>query len=238
MGMKIRDDLQAAHCRAWTRLGQAGTWWPATQRVAIAAEARRAPACRLCRARRAALSPELATGEHDGLGVLDATVVDTIHRIRMDSSRLSPTWYRRVVDSGLAETSYVELVGVVATVVAIDTFRHALGLPEWRLPEPVAGTPARRRPAGAKPGLAWVPTVAPEDLTPDDPPIYRGKSGANIHRAMSLVPAEVDGFFDLDDAMYLPDALLRDFGNEHRALTHAQIELLAARMSALNRCTY
>ena len=38
--------------------------------------------------------------------------------------------------------------------------------------------------------------------------------------------------------MYLPDRQLRDYGTEYRAITHAQIEFLAARMSALNRCTY
>ena len=36
-----------------------------------------------------------------------------------------------------------------------------------------------------------------------------------------------------------PDiALLRQFDREPRAITHAQIELLAARMSALNQCVY
>ncbi len=60
----------------------------------------------------------------------------------------------------------------------------------------------------------------------------------NIHRALSLVPEEVKGFFDLDTAQYLPDAALRDFATEYRDLTHAQIELLAARVSAINRCHY
>jgi hypothetical protein len=68
--------------------------------------------------------------------------------------------------------------------------------------------------------------------------MYRNRSAANIHRALSLVPEAVNGFFDLDDAMYLPDALLRKFEEEPRAITHAQIELLAARVSALNRCLY
>ena len=38
--------------------------------------------------------------------------------------------------------------------------------------------------------------------------------------------------------MYLPDKELRYFGNETRALTHAQIELIAARVSAINQCFY
>ena len=67
---------------------------------------------------------------------------------------------------------------------------------------------------------------------------YDGLSAVNIHRALSLVPAEVAGFFDLDPAHYLPDAVLRDFGTEYQALTHAQIEFLAARISAISQCFY
>jgi hypothetical protein len=38
----VREDLAAAHDRAWARLARAGTWWTGAERVAIAAEARRA----------------------------------------------------------------------------------------------------------------------------------------------------------------------------------------------------
>ncbi len=68
--------------------------------------------------------------------------------------------------------------------------------------------------------------------------LYANLSGVHIHQALSLVPAEVAGFFDLDAVHYLPDAALRDFGHEYRAITHAQIELLAARVSVLNQCFY
>ena len=61
---------------------------------------------------------------------------------------------------------------------------------------------------------------------------------ANIMKAMSLVPAEVRSFFDLVTHQYLPGEVMRDFSHEYRAVTHAQIELLAARVSALNRCLY
>jgi hypothetical protein len=32
--------------------------------------------------------------------------------------------------------------------------------------------------------------------------------------------------------------MMRDFSREYRAVTHAQIEMLAARVAALNRCHY
>jgi hypothetical protein len=52
------------------------------------------------------------------------------------------------------------------------------------------------------------------------------------------VPDEVRSFFDLVENQYLPGAVMRDFAHEYRAITHPQIELLAARVSALNRCLY
>ena len=55
---------------------------------------------------------------------------------------------------------------------------------------------------------------------------------------MSLVPAEVAAFFELDDAIYLPQFALKDFATEYRAIGHAQMELLAARVSLINRCRY
>ena len=120
--------------------------------------------------------------------------------------------------------------------------KHKLACVNLReLPEPVAGTPSRKRPKGAAFDQAFVPMVAPEALDgsdPDQAAMYVGRAGMYIHRALSLVPAEVVNFFDLDDQMYLPDRQLRDYGTEYRAITHAQIEFLAARMSALNLCTY
>ena len=138
----------------------------------------------------------------------------------------------------LSDAEYVETIGVMATVIAIDTFCDAMGIPRHALPAPVAGEPRRRRPAGAREGLAWVPTVAPEDVTEAETGMYDGLAAVNIHRALSLVPAEVEGFFDLDAVQYLPDAVLRDFGTEYRSLTHAQIEFLAGRVSAINQCFY
>jgi hypothetical protein len=52
------------------------------------------------------------------------------------------------------------------------------------------------------------------------------------------VPQEVFTFFDLDVELYLRDHEIRDFEREYRALGHAQMELLAGRVSALNGCYY
>jgi hypothetical protein len=204
----------------------------------MAAEARHAPDCDLCRRRLAALSPNAVAGRHDA-GSLPEAVIEVVHRIRTDPGRLSKSWLDGVLAHGLSVERYVEIVGVVATTVALDTFARGLGWVPRPLPPPVAGAPSQQRPRGAKPGGAWVPWLEPADVTEAEAGLYPfDRPAANIYKAMSLVPAEVRGFFDVVEAQYLPGAVMRDFTREVRAITHAQIELLAARVSALNRCVY
>ena len=235
----IRADLTSAHQRAWQRLGAPGTWLTGQQRVAVAAEVRAAPACARCHRLAAALSPfSEPDGKHIVVTSLPDTWIDVIHRVRNDAARLTDAWYKRVIADGLRPQEYVEIVGVLATVVAVDSFCDALSIDRHALPEPIPGEPPRVFPANARAGLARVPTLAPEDVTDAEADLYKGLSGANIHRALSLVPAEVLGFFDIDSVMYLPDRQLRDFAHEPRAISHAQIEFVAARVSALNNCFY
>jgi hypothetical protein len=234
----VRDDLAAAHGRALARLARPGTWWSGAERLAIAAEARHAPDCDLCRRRKAALSPDAVAGQHDP-GSLPETVIEVVHRIRTDPGRLSRGWLDGALARGLGVERYVEIVGVVATIVALDTFARGLGWVPRPLPAPIAGAPSQRRPRGAKPGGAWVPWLEPADVSADEAGLYPfDRPAANIYKAMSLVPDEVRGFFDIVETQYLPGAVMRDFSREIRAVTHAQIELLAARVSALNRCVY
>ena len=234
----MRAGLAASQQRAWARLAEPGEWWPGAVRIAIAEETRAAPDCAFCAERKAALSPYAASGAHTAATGLPGILVEVIHRIRTDPERLTRRFYEDALAGGISDAEYVETVAVIATVVAVDTFCDAMGLPRHDLPAPTPGAPRRRRPAGAKDGLAWPPTVAPEDVTEAEAGMYDGLAAVNIHRALSLVPTEVVGFFDLDAEHYLPDALLRDFGTEYRALTHAQIEFLAARVSAINQCVY
>ena len=239
--LTIREELSAACARAWQRIARCGTWWSGAQRNAIAAEARNALRCGLCSERKSALSPFAITGEHDGDGELPEPVVEVAHRVRTDSGRLTKAWYEGVLASGLSDAQYVEIVGVVATTSALDTFSRGIGIAPAPLPPPLPGEPTRHRPAGAKPGIAWVPTLELSDVADTDPDPYPGKSPAevfNIHRGLSLVPEEASGFFDLDDELYLPQAAVRDFSREYRAISHAQMEFLAARVSAINQCHY
>lgn len=240
--LPMRESLAREVEIAWGRLAQPGTWWTGAERLAIAGEARRAQDCGLCQRRKAALSPYIVEGEHDGDADLAPAVVEAVHRLVTDAGRITERWIQSLLTGGempaLEETGYVEIVGVIAMITALDVLHQALGLPLRDLPAPAAGSPNRRRPEGAKRNLAWVSTLAPEDVGPDDPNPYPVHGDKNIHRGLSLVPQEVFNFFDLDVELYLQDHEIRDFAHEFRAISHAQIELIAGRTSALNGCYY
>ena len=236
----VREDLVAAHRRQWQRLGRAGTWWNGAERVAIAREVRRAWDCPLCRERKAALSPYAVPGEHAPVAELGAAAVDVVHRVTTDPGRLSRVMYDRALAAGLDAEHYVELIGVVATVVSIDSFCRGISVALHPLPDPAPGQPSRYRPSAARMERAWVPLIPdgyarePEaDLFDDGPGHHTG----NVIRALSLVPDEVRGVKDLLAAHYVPMQRFMDM-TFHRSLSRAQMELVASRVSALRSCFY
>lgn len=235
--IKVREDLVHAHRRVWDRLGSPGTWLDGQARIAVAEETRHASGCSLCARRRAALSPSGINGEHDSLGRLPDNWVEVVHRVVSDPGRLTQSWYRNMIASRIDETEYVEIVSVVAHVMAVDTFARGLGVGRRPLPSARAGEPSRYRPAEARQTDAWVPTIGWGQAGPKEADLVSGPL-SNIRRALTLVPDEARSFFGLAAHHYLSGAQMFDFSKEYRAITHAQIELLAARVSALNQCTY
>lgn len=233
----VRDDLVAAHARVWDRLAEAGTWLDGETRIQVAAETRHARNCALCARQKAALSPFAIKGDHDSLGALSAEQVELIHRVVSDPGRLTKSWSEALRASGMEDTAYVEIVSIVAHVTAIDVFGRALGLAPQPLPEPRDGRPSRYRPAEATQGEAWLPTIAWADAGPNEQDFCHGRE-SSIRRALTLVPDEARSLFDLGAHQYLPGDAMREFSKKIRAITRAQIELLAGRVSAINQCTY
>jgi alkylhydroperoxidase family enzyme len=234
----VRADLKAAHREILEHVRSPGTWWDGAQRVALVSEARQALACRLCTDRKAALSPASVRGTHDTLSALPANVVEVVHRIRTDPARLSRAWFDGIMASGLSDAEYVEIVGVVALTAGVDYFARSLGVTPLPLPAPLPGAPTRRRPASARGGTAWVPMIAPEDATGSEADLYGDAPVVpNIVRALSLVPDEVRALWRSSNAHYLPVAQIPD-PSARRALDRMQMELVAARVSALNQCFY
>ena len=229
--MQIRTDLSEAHERAWAALAAPGTWLTGEQRLGVAAEVRRAHGCALCARIKAALSPE-SEGKHD------TPPMELIHRVVSDPGRLSQKWADSVLARGLSEGEYVEIVGIVAMVMMMDAFHRALGQPERALPAPQSGAPSRYRPAGAKKKAAWLPLVEPEDATEADGPMYPSPKAGYIYRALSLVPQSLRDYWTLANCHYMPGQYIYQFGTSIRAVTRPQMELMAARVSALHQCVY
>ena len=123
--VEVRADIVDLHQRIWRWLAQPGLWWTGAERVAIAGEARNARNCALCAERKAALSPYAIDGTHVAESALPAPAIEAVHRIATDPGRLSEAWFRATLAGGVSDAAYVELVVVIACVVAVDTFAHA-----------------------------------------------------------------------------------------------------------------
>ncbi len=237
--LDVRSDLLEAYRRAWGRLARPGTWWTGAERVALAAACRAARDCALCAERKAALSPFAVEGEHAGEAqtALLPEVVDFVHRVTTDATRLSKGYVEKLLAGGLSPERYVEALGVVVQVLSIDRADEALGLPLEPLPAPAAGEPSRQGPKSVVPGAGFVPWLDTADLG-DDADLFHGLPQVpNVLRALSLVPAELRGAMELSEAQYLPPHEMMSFERDG-ALTRAQIELVAGRLSALNECFY
>lgn len=235
--LPVRTDLLEAHRGAWEHVAQAGAWWTGTERVAIASEVRAARSCALCAARKRVLAPTMARGEHDRASELPEHVVDAVHRITTDSGRIARSDLEAWTAAGLTDAHYVELVGVIVHVLCVDTVSLALASPLPDLPEPVAGAASGHRAAAAALGTAWVPMLPEGGSDPDSMELYGGRRVPHVARALSLVPHEMKGISRLAAAQYIHGPRMMDLGLG-RAIARPQMELVAARVSALNECFY
>jgi|TARA_Y100000758_G_scaffold294812_1_gene252156 hypothetical protein len=234
----VRSNFAQSHQRLWDRLSRPGTWWTSAERIDIAAESRRARDCDLCAARQSALSPHSVEGEHDRLSALSEPAVEAIHAIVSYSSRLTRSWYEAVRARGLSDGHYVEIVGIVTSVLSTDEFCRGLGLPLHTLPEPGEGEPSRYRSQHAGPDEAWVPLVPRDNAGTPEADLWPSGSLGNIIRAMSLVPDEVRTLRDLLEVHYVPFEKVREPNAGTGALTRPQMELVAAKVSVLNNCYF
>ncbi len=141
----------------------------------------------------------------------------------LEPHRLERDWCVQVTDE-LGDAPYVELVAIVVCVTAIDAFAEALGAGLEPFPHAAGGEPSHERPSGVGEAGAWVPMTVPWQ-------------GANVGRALSLVPPSAAMFGSLVRAMYAGRDFLELFW-EDRPLSRPQVELVAARVSALNECFY
>ena len=188
----------------WEVLSHPGTWFTGDQRVAIAREARAA---------------------RDGLGVNSQSLSEAARSAARAISAAPASirahdvqgWY----NDGLTGQEYIEILGVVARLSAIDTFLFGLGQPERPLPEPIVGEPTRHIVAEARLDGGWAPTVGFAFPT----------------TALSAVPAERDAMADLAAAFYIALDGMADLALVD-GLQRDQMEVVAARTSLINDCFF
>ncbi len=214
----VREDIVTALRRSWADIGRPGTWWTGPERVAIAA---------LGRAERIQRNePPWSRGRDEPSASLPEKAIEAARKIGADPTHLDREWAEGII-AKLGDARYVEVASVVVTTVAADAFCEAMGMQHETLPEAEAGEPTRERPDNMGDIGAWVPVQVID------------WQRANVARALSLVPEGVRTFFRMVAAMYSGTAT--DFEEmvwDHRPLARPQVELLAARVSALNQCFY
>ncbi len=235
----VRPGLQDAHRNYWQALANPGTWFSGAQRVAIAAEVRNALDCPFCSERKAALSPNAVKGEHRSGTTLDSRIVDAVHRVITDQSRITQSWIDANTAAGFSEEQYVELVGIAVTVLSIDEFHRALGLPPETLPDPVPGEPSHYRPGQAEHGTGFVAMIPAHGATGKESDLWEKERTANVLRALTLVPNAVREWMAVGDEQYLSMQGMTLFAEiPGRSLDRMQIELVAGRVSSHNECFY
>ncbi len=204
----------------WEGLAVAGTWWTAAERVAIVAATRRSLRLPL-----GETAPDIA-GLSDAVGPdgLSPLTREVVRRLAVDAGRITREWATAAIGR-MGHGHYVETVALVVQTVPIDMLCDLLGRPRQDLPVPGTGEPSRVVPDGLGQEGAFVPWAVD------------GWSGPNVARALSFVPEDNSRRMGIVTSMYSG----RHFGEmvwRHRALSRPQVELVAARTSAVNECFY
>lgn len=222
--MAVRSDLVAAQEAAWRHVSSPGASWSGAQRAAIAERAIAAlddadplPPW---------MTPTAAGRETPGDQILADVVVDAVYRIARHASTLTDGWYQAQLDRGLSPVAYVEMVGVVVAVAAVDGFYRAAGLPRPPLPAAVIGEPTGQHPPVETATLNWVPVAVPADRT------------AAVVQGLSAAPQEWDNVARLHAAQYIPVEEMGELGWTRGTLDRGDMELVAARLSAVRECFY
>lgn len=222
--LPVRPDLLAAQVDAWRHVTSPGASWTGAERRAIAEIALAAfddtdplPPW---------VSPTSAGRSMCNDVVLADVVVDAVYRIARHASTLTETWYREQLARGIDVFAYVEMVGVVAAVAAVDGFFRSAGLDRPALPEAACGEPHGRHPQVEPATLNWVPVAAPADRV------------AAVVQGLSAAPAEWDNVCRLAAAQYIPVDEMGELAWSRGTLSRGEMELVAARLSAARECFF
>ena len=229
----IRADLAAVHSTTMESFSAPGTWFEAKERREIVALSRRARAER-------GFQIQDYTDEVQDIDLPSGTL-KLIEMVSCEAEKIDKHFYLELVSNGLLAEQYVEIVGLVTRAMSVDTFCRSLGLSMCLLADARDGVPSKQLPDTATIDHAWVPIIpaGPKGGAPAQALYGETDFVANIFSALSLVPDEASGVMQLGQTQYVE---ARDFQNfkffRDENFSRAQLELVAARISALNNCFY
>lgn len=209
----VRADLVEAHRRSLRHVAAPGARFTAERRVHIADAAVAA-----------FLDPDPAPPWVRPYG---DPPLDVAHRLARHAATITAEWYEQVVTEGMHPLEWVEVVGVVISVLPPVAFSRAAGLPAPEVPEPQPGEPTGREAAELAPArLNFVPVAAPADRT------------ASVVQALSALPDEWDNLWRLAGAQYMGDRDMDDPLWNRGTLSRPQMELVAGRLSLIRECFF
>ncbi len=234
----VRAAVEQIHQETLDSFARPGTWLTGAQRAWLVAQARDA---RIQAGLQEALHDAPALPADAGLPAVAGRIA---RRIAVSVTDLDRSILEEALAGGLTDAEYVEIVGVVSRAVNVDVFARGIGVPMRALPAVTAGEPSRARPQAARSEGAWVDSV-PGGARGGEMAKHIYDSSAPqaapfILRALSLVPDEARGLICLGRAQYLNiEQRFMDMEFSHNpSLSRMQLELVAARVSAINQCFY
>lgn len=230
----VPSDIDALHADEIQSFAAVGTWGSAAQRTAMAATARVAQC-----------EQGLQVPVDDESVAAQAGLPDAAMRlaraVAVDSNKIDREFCRDIQAQGVTEGAYVEIVALVSRLSNLDFFARGIGLPPQKLPAPADDArPTFERPAEAvDEGFFTASVPGPPKGGRLAESLYGKGPAGNILRAVSLVPDEARRVIGLVTQQYFgaQDLLNFDAGSE-RALSRAQIELVATKVSERNQCFY
>ncbi len=200
-----------------------GTWLSAEERLATLQAARSA-------------NSRGGDGRRAEASILPDDSLRLIEKVAATPRPLSRDDFARALDAGMTAGEYVETISLVSRVVNLDVFARELAPARWSSWRSVEGDPSCESPPAVAEG-AWLPSVP---AGPQARQVY-GSAGPQpfIYRALSLVPEETRRCIAGGNVQYLPLDKFMDFSYSHQpGLSRVQVEIVAARISALNDCFY
>ncbi|MCG8448703.1 MAG: hypothetical protein MI725_03860 [Pirellulales bacterium] len=233
-GLPVPETIATLHEDELLTFARPGTWGTAAQRTAIVAQARKAR----CEAGIQESVGDEALADSEDLPPSARRVASAVALGAMDVDR---GFCEQARAEGLQEGAYVEIVGLAARQSHLDVFARGLGVPARQLLEPIEdGTPAMERPAAAH-NEGFFTACLPN--YPEGGELARELFGTeptgNIIRSLSLVPEEARRLITVMNQEYFTNETMFQLTySSLEDLDRLQLELVAAKVSALNQCFY